>query len=204
MMKATRMLVASCVGLALSGCLAARRIDSVIAHDTYNSYKVQTESVYFAPFAQWVEWQVWNCYRGPATFHCKQVKYDESRAGYRPKGPMAVPVAAPPLPATVEEPAPAEPPSVPAPTETTPVDDSGGTAPGPAAPAASPPVDESTLGGPGESCRYEADCKSALQCRNKICATPVSETQLGSPGESCRTAADCKNGLQCRGGQCAR
>lgn len=173
MMKSARGWFTLCVvALVLSGCLVARRIDSVIAHDTYNSYKVQTESVYLAFLTQYVEWEVWNCHKGPNTFHCSKMEYEESKQGHRPRGAMAAaqpaapPPVPPPPPPTAEPAAPTDPSAVAPPPGT----ESPDAPPQPPATATPSPVDESMLGAVGESCRTAADCKSGLTCRGKQCA----------------------------------
>jgi hypothetical protein len=118
----TRGLVAGLVASSLTGCLMNRQITDVLAHDEYNSYKVQTLSAYFAPFAAWQEYAVWNCYRTAAEFRCSRLEYEQSKAGFKPGSDAVAPAPAPaePPPAEPAEPPPAETPpetDTPAPAE---------------------------------------------------------------------------------------
>lgn len=94
-------LVVGLLASGLTGCLMSRQITDVVAHNDYNSYKVQTLSAYFAPFAAWQEWTVWNCYRTAAGFRCSELEYEQNKAGFQPQGALPPP----PQPPAAEEPA---------------------------------------------------------------------------------------------------
>jgi hypothetical protein len=54
---------------------------------------------------------------------------------------------------------------------------------------------DANLGGPGESCRARADCKSGLKCMNKVCTDE-------HEGESCGATSDCGGRLKCIDNKC--
>ena len=120
--------VAALLGLSLNGCVLGRTIEQVIAHDRVNSYKVQTASLYWGGV---IEFDVWNCQRTSAGFHCTIVDYDEMGNGFVPAAGALPPDGPPESVQPAEQPAPVEaPPAVPAvdpqPTETVPTPEGGG------------------------------------------------------------------------------
>ncbi|HEY3820454.1 MAG TPA: hypothetical protein VGL81_24985 [Polyangiaceae bacterium] len=79
----------------LPGCLVNRSITDFAAHPTYNNYKVETTSSYYAFFTSWVEYDAWTCQKLGAAFHCTKIEYDASRMGMRGGGPGTPPPAMP-------------------------------------------------------------------------------------------------------------
>ena len=55
------------------------------------------------------------------------------------------------------------------------------------------------LGGEGDDCGANSDCKSGLKCISGSC---VDETK-GGPGENCTKTADCQLGLKCLNSECS-
>jgi len=55
---------------------------------------------------------------------------------------------------------------------------------------------QEALGGPGESCRARADCKTGLKCINQACADE-------HEGQSCAATSDCGGELKCIKNKCS-
>jgi hypothetical protein len=137
------------MAVALSGCLTNRTITDVVAHRTYNNYKVQTLATYYAVFTVWVESEVWACHKDGHVFRCTELDYDAIKAGFKGHGPPVaaesapVPPAAPapPPPAAASPPPqpPAPAPAPPAPPRPAPPPPVAAPAPPPPPPAAAPP-----------------------------------------------------------------
>jgi hypothetical protein len=109
-MRALMLACVALLALGLSGCLMSRTISDVVAHDTHNSYKVQTLSVYYAFFSAWQEWEVWNCHRDGNSYRCRELEYDDNQKGIaRPESePAPAPTDAPANLDTAAAPAEAE------------------------------------------------------------------------------------------------
>jgi len=144
-----------------TGCLIQRRIHQVIAHDTHNSLKVQTQDSYWAFLSAWVEFNVWNCYRTESTFRCTQVQHERALQGFQPKSdalPGTAPANAPAAAGVAPGAAPAPPPVAPvAPPPTA-------APPTAAPPTAAPPA--------AQACTKDIDCPDPQICGAGQCTNP--------------------------------
>jgi hypothetical protein len=91
-----RTIALACTALSLlPGCLIDRRITDFAAHPTYNNYKVETTSTYYALLTAWIEYDAWTCQKLGEAFHCTKIDYDTSKRGFQ-GGAQGTPL--PPLP----------------------------------------------------------------------------------------------------------
>lgn len=74
-------------------------------------------------------------------------------------------------------------------TEAVPAGEGGAQAMPEPEPVPEPQPDESVLGGPGESCRARADCKSGLKCIGAVCTDELE-------GTTCQSSSECGS-LRC-------
>lgn len=75
--------VIACALMVLSSCTLDRHITGVIAHPTYNNYKVQTVTPHWAVLFRWDSQEAWTCRKEGATFRCREVDYEETKARLR-------------------------------------------------------------------------------------------------------------------------
>ncbi|HMJ15009.1 MAG TPA: hypothetical protein VK524_26530 [Polyangiaceae bacterium] len=94
MKPALRLFISLGAGACAAGCLVGRTITNIEAHDTHNSFKVQSAARYSTLLSWWDEWELSNCHLDGEVYRCREITYDECKAGFqRPEQPL--PVSAP-------------------------------------------------------------------------------------------------------------